>query len=261
MRAWWAWGALLAVYALYSCGGDGTQTTGPTSGPGGQAGAMMPGGQAGAPPAQGGAAGEGGELPSRGGAGGTGGDNQAGMGGQLGGMGGMGGQLGGMGGMGGMSGGALGDPCTHGMGTCNQGLYCNALGCGAGTCALPLSPAAQSKLFNPVCGCNGVSYYNATIAESKSAAVSHAGECTSLEAIACNKVNMPCGTGLACNALVANLQSCPPSPNVIVPGTCWGVPIACDPAGPQARGCGGMCADTCSLIQGQNAWYDDLTCP
>jgi hypothetical protein len=169
------------------------------------------------------------------------------------------------GGSGGSGPGNVGDPCTYGaMNTCAPGLYCDALGCGAGTCAQPLPLPAQQKIFDPVCGCDGVSYFNATIGESKGAAISHAGACLPGEAIACVKGVTPCGVGIFCSAEVATIGTCPNTPNQAVPGTCWGVPLACDVAGPKGRGCvppGQPCADTCSLIQSQNAWHADATCP
>jgi hypothetical protein len=107
-----------------------------------------------------------------------------------------------------------------------------------------------------VCGCDGVSYYNDSIAATHGMSVAHAGRCEQSEVKTCSN-QMPCGPGLFCSRQVEGLISC----SSFSPGQCWGVPVACDPNGPKARACLGVaCADMCSLIQSQNHWYPDPAC-
>ena len=121
------------------------------------------------------------------------------------------------------------------------------------------------KFFTPACGCDGVSFYNTTIAQSHGMAIRYFGECQPADDLACDNMANPCGALQKCNAKIAAITDCPAAPNQLVNGVCWGVPIACDPLGLQARGCMGAmlgpCADTCSLISSQNPWYADSSCP
>jgi hypothetical protein len=123
---------------------------------------------------------------------------------------------------------------------------------------LPLG--AQAKNLDPVCGCNGITYFNPSIAESAAMSVSAAGSCNDQVAIACSKSSL-CPAGSFCNMQVPGTVDCflgGTNPT----GTCWATPTACDPAGPKGRGCSppSFCADVCSLIQSQNTWHADLLC-
>lgn len=238
--------------ATLSCGGEGLVTGSEGAG----SGASSAGGSS---AAQGGSGGD----PGAGGTGATGGDGgSAGQGGQA--VGGAGGNTGagGTGGNGGAGGsastGELGEPCTWGNGDCIAGLYCQAAGCAAGTCQPPLNVAAQQQTYDPVCGCDGVHYFNPSIAASRSMAVAHAGVCAANEEVACDKVAAPCGGNLSCSILVSDAASCAP----LTAGVCWGAPITCGTGQPMARGCVAMgeCANKCALIRSQNAWHEDVTC-
>ncbi|MCA9619791.1 MAG: hypothetical protein KC731_12280 [Myxococcales bacterium] len=213
-------GGASATGGASAAGGDGA-TGGQTSGPGG--------GETG-----GASAGTGGQGPGGG----------AGSGG------------GGVGGGGGGDG-TLGSPCTWGGAPCNSGLYCYSTNCGAGTCTPILTIGAQQKNLAPVCGCDGVTYFNASIAQSRAMSESHLGACSSVEDVACSSQS-PCAAGLFCNRGVTTASQCS-----MASGRCWGVPFACDTLGAAGRGCGApmLCADICSLIQSQNPWTEDLTCP
>lgn len=191
----------------------------------------------------------------------VGGAHAGGAAGSGGGMG-SGGMMGsgGSGGGGGSGPGGLGSPCTHGGAPCDQGFYCDAMGCGAGTCQPVLGVAQQTKDYAPVCGCDGVTFFNVSLAKIAGMAVSHGGACSAQEGVACTK-QVLCPTGLSCNAEVANQAACVPVPQAA--GFCWRVPLGCDANGPvRGRGClNAVCADRCSLIQGQNPWHPDATCP
>lgn len=242
---------VLAPLVFVACG-SGASATNPT----GSAAEGSGGASSGSGGASAGGANAGGT--NTGGVSNAGGANASGMSGS-GGATGAGGMAGAGGGGGGGPGG-MGSPCTHGGAPCDPGFYCDAVGCGTGSCQPVREVAQQTKNYAPSCGCNGVTYFNGSLAEVAGMAVSHSGVCTPQEGIACTKQNL-CPSGLACNAEVANQAACVPV--LQAAGFCWDVPVGCDPNGTvRGRGClNGICADRCSLIQGQNPWHPDATCP
>jgi hypothetical protein len=217
--------SLFVVSAVaLGCGGDGGKTAGGTEG----AGASGGGGNGGA----------------------------AGMGGAGGGASSSNGGAGGTAGAGGMGGGPSGPPCT-GLGGCDPGFYCEAPGCGDGVCVDKPLPGIQPQNKDVVCGCDGVTYWNAPIAASYGAGVKSPGVCPDNFAVGCDAAT-PCASGLKCNRQVKAAAACSPQAT----GTCWGVPVSCALDGPQANACSnGACVLECSLVQSQNPWYSDGACP
>lgn len=162
----------------------------------------------------------------------------------------------GTGGAGGATGGAGGAPgsCTFGD-ACPPGQYCEAPGCGAGACVPTPIPASVPATQDPVCGCDGVTYWNPETAAVKGMSVAAAGACAA--PIACGQ-GSPCPAGMKCNREAADAASCSPQ----VAGTCWGVVANCPAGGPQAKACTNQqCELVCSLVQSQNPWFDDGACP
>lgn len=237
---------------MAACDGDGTTGTGGTGGnTGGTGGASTAGN-----------GGTGGETSS----GGTGGTSTGGTGGSTGGTGGTstggtggtGGSTGGSGGTGGGSGSAcqwkIDDPC-------GAGFYCKAAGCGMGTCE-PIGTIEQDARM-PVCGCDGVTYWNDSIAGSHGMAVSSAGECGPAATQQCGGFGgLTCPAGASCNYELLNQAQC----NIAdIGGTCWAVPKVCGGGigfGPNTRECGApVCKSECELIKSEVPWYLDNTCP
>ncbi|MDC0740303.1 hypothetical protein [Polyangium mundeleinium] len=232
------------------CNDEGEGTTG--SGASG-AGTGASGGAGGIGGGSGGGGGIGGGSGGGGGGGGIGGGSGSGGGSVS--SSGSGSGSGGGGGAGGGHG--VGAPCSGGVDGCDPGLYCNAPGCGEGVCAPKPPPGLQSQTPALVCGCDGVTYWNAEIAEVFGSSVKSAGACPSADAMACDP-QAPCPAGRQCNRRVETANACSP----MATGVCWGMPISCSTAGAKAKGCaGGTCFDQCSLIQSQNPWYDDGACP
>jgi hypothetical protein len=162
------------------------------------------------------------------------------------------------------SAGGLGDPCSSGadcaMPPPNSALFCDKPGCGAGmgTCALqPKSQLGLSGAPAPVCGCDHVTYWNADYAAFHGISIASQGACPGATAVACDE-NTPCAGTMKCNRVVAGAAQCDPS----APGTCWSMPVSCPLGGASARACSNQtCQSMCDLVQSQNPWWNDATCP
>jgi hypothetical protein len=113
----------------------------------------------------------------------------------------------------------------------------------------------------PVCGCDGVTYWNATVAASHGMPLQATGVCQP-EKTCGGIANLKCPMGASCNRHVADALACGASDSA---GTCWAAPAACTTMvgfGPQTRACGSpSCAGECDLIKTEQPWYDDNTCP
>jgi hypothetical protein len=243
--------ALAGLLLAYGCGGsDDTSPSGSTST---ASGGSAPSGSGG----NGGSAGSG-ANGGGGGAGGnatTGGGNASG-GANTGGNAATGGGNAGGSNSGGSGGGGAPPECTTQHDTCTAGKYCNAPGCGAGHCVSKPAPGMMSNAEDLVCGCDGVTYWNAHIAAENGSSVNMAGECPGGSGPSCT-FESQCGPGLVCNSQVANLAACSP----VAPGHCWGLPIECPIDGPKAKACTtNTCEVQCSLIASNYAWFDDGTC-
>lgn len=149
-------------------------------------------------------------------------------------------------------------PCNGSVvGQCGSGFYCKATACGLGTCA----PApAETSVRNPICGCDGVTYWNESVAQNHGVSTQTTGECKAGKT--CGGIaNLKCPTGANCNFKVASAGACGIAD---ASGDCWGLPAQCPQIviGPQTRACGkNVCAEECSLIKGGSVWYDDKSCP
>lgn len=119
---------------------------------------------------------------------------------------------------------------------CGKGRYCSRRRCedAQGECASrdTVCPTAQ----DPVCGCDGISYFNDCLRRQNGVTAYTLGECSETEARTCGLADpAPCPEGAFCGRL-----SSEPDPSLMicevdllwVRGRCWVTP-ACDP---QARG-------------------------
>jgi hypothetical protein len=155
-----------------------------------------------------------------------------------------------------------GTPChwTIAGNTCAPGSYCDAPGCGDGTCA-PLG-VTEDQMRAPICGCDGVTYWNSSVAAKHGMPSQATGVCQP-EKTCGGFANLMCPTpGASCNYHIGDKSVCGASD---LGGTCWMVPAVCMPQlgfGPLTRACGSLsCTDECNLIKLQQPWYDDNTCP
>ncbi len=142
---------------------------------------------------------------------------------------------------------------------CGPGKFCAAPGCGKGVCVD--TPKVESVNRNPQCGCNGVTYWNATVAAKSGMPIRQNGACDGTSAETCGGISLVgCSGDTSCNYRQKSKNDCT---TVAPSGTCWKVPTApCANGALHAHPCGSaMCVDECSVIKAQAPWYDDLNCP
>lgn len=142
---------------------------------------------------------------------------------------------------------------------CLPMAYCSKTSCDdtQGTC--DLRPQSCDDTFVPVCGCDGVIYWNDCLRQRDGVAtVSSQGQCTGGASFTvCSPTNAPCPTADAfCNRLaVGPAPGCDLSPE----GVCWVLPDACpsDAGVPGWHTCGQgppACVDLCSAIRSGEAY-------
>lgn len=146
-----------------------------------------------------------------------------------------------------------------GTGGCPEGSYCDAPDCITGVCVKRADATAQDR--SPQCGCNGVTYWNATFAKKAGMAIRGAGACALGTAKTCG-AGAPCPNGGSCNLQVPKKSEC----NGGTTGSCWVLPATCPAVvvGGRSRPCGAAvltCTDDCTAIKKQTQWYDDGSCP
>ena len=254
--------------AVAACGTDtannnNSSSSSTSTGKGGSGGVVSTGG--------GGSAGSGGQCDCPG-CTDCGGAGPGGSGG-LGGGGGAGGNAGGTGGVaaGGMGGGGP-NVCTwsSNKNPCQKGFYCDAPGCGQGSCQ-PVG-TKNDGIKVPVCGCDGVNYWNSTTAAAFGVSVLGSGECSKLSfcggfgTLKCpsqQQGNTYPYSGLHdCGYDVKTKTGCNVSDSG---GVCWGMPQKC-----AVLGIGGVytgckpapkCKYECEAIKGHYTYYKDNGCP
>jgi len=149
--------------------------------------------------------------------------------------------------------------CTFGnTGECKADEYCDAPTCGKGTCAK--MPAEKDNL-DPVCGCDEITYWNATVAANAGVSAKAAGRCGNTAKGCGGIAGQTCPKGSSCGYELDNGGQCA----ILDPrGKCWGLPTKCPTIliGPVTRGCGeAKCEGACELIKAQKPFFKDATCP
>lgn len=135
---------------------------------------------------------------------------------------------------------------------CTTGWYCNALDCVSGSCE-PRPPALNTlPTALPVCGCDGVTYWNAEFAAVKGMAVASPGACAA--GLACSPGGNECASSDHCSAQVDSFAGCPAGP---IPWSCWSVPANCPPDATDHLLCNGdvSCYDLCTAAKSGAAFY------
>jgi hypothetical protein len=145
--------------------------------------------------------------------------------------------------------------CTWGAASaCAAGFFCDAPGCGAGTCK-PI-PTTEGNTRNAVCGCDNVVYWNPSVAAAHGMSVAANGECATPKG--CGGIaSIKCPPDTFCNNRQKDSTTCNVSDSA---GVCWGIPKTC-PAivvGNTSHVCGSStCKDECIVIRSGERWYTD----
>ena len=134
---------------------------------------------------------------------------------------------------------------------CLPNEFCSMASCrdSSGTCAK--RPMFCDNNLMPVCGCDGVVYWNQCLRQQDGVASDEAGEC-SLGYAACGGLAMPqCPSNAVCNRLVPGAgNGC----SLTSVGACWALPGVCpaDSGVPPLQSCGpgpATCTDACTAIR------------
>lgn len=150
--------------------------------------------------------------------------------------------------------------CTLPQPRCPSGHYCSVDGCGQqGTCAA--IPAAESSAEQPVCGCNGVTYWNGSVAARARMSVRMSGPCAAgTPYLKTCDGDTECPGESSCAMTAAGALACVTTRE----GTCWALPSTCPAAAATHRRCGvgkQPCFTRCDAIEREEKVYEDKTCP
>ena len=114
--------------------------------------------------------------------------------------------------------------------------------------------------LNPVCGCDNVTYWNASVSASFGESVRADGPCPHEKAVVCDGNANPCEGGRRCNLGAESFSWCA---NIANEGTCWGLPKTCPAGAPDvARAClgGAQCKSLCESILAEKKFYLSDSC-
>lgn len=141
---------------------------------------------------------------------------------------------------------------------CPDGMYCNAQNCGQGVCVD--KAANEGADNNPQCGCDGITYFNLTVAAHHGMAIRNNNACGNDQVTCGGPLASACPAGVTCNHEVKSKNQCL---SIEPTGECWQMPATCNTNLLKlGRACNGaQCADICSAIKSGAAWYEDNSCP
>ncbi|HYP91032.1 MAG TPA: hypothetical protein VEQ59_22860 [Polyangiaceae bacterium] len=137
---------------------------------------------------------------------------------------------------------------------CPQDWYCEKVGCSAASGACALRPKRILSDYAPVCGCDGVTYWNDVVRRQLGQALFEDAPCSTTARV-CN-FGPDCGLDfMSCSRLASPGESCGSSPQ----GVCWTLPPNCpDPKNdpdvwqdcrPPSSSGAPPCLDTCNAIR------------
>jgi hypothetical protein len=146
-----------------------------------------------------------------------------------------------------------GIPCNDPR-DCRVDESCNRNGCATATGVCEPLPESCSDELAPVCGCDGLFYFNDCLRRERGVALARVEECLPLALFCGGPLDLPCPGGSHCGKrLPPNAPICPSD----APGMCWVLPVCGpDPVGVERWAlCGGAgaCVDTCTAIESETA--------
>lgn len=141
---------------------------------------------------------------------------------------------------------------------CGPAQYCARCGAAPGQCrARPISPPGLA----PVCGCDGITYWNVGLAVARHVDVVSEGPCTKGGLSCASTSSEPCPLGTECVEAAPSASACG------VEGRCWRIstgstsPDCSMGAGAKVRKCGdGACTTTCAAIVAGQRYYPGDGC-
>ena len=141
------------------------------------------------------------------------------------------------------------------------GTYCDKPSCDStsGTCEL-YPPTAHNDQEKPVCGCDGLTYFDHCLRQASSIASETPGPCPGFTCGGPSKT--PCTTPGAYCAQLGGMGHCSPDAE----GSCWVLPAQCPPpvqGGNLWDSClpGKHCVDTCDAIKMGGVYGRSFMCP
>jgi hypothetical protein len=146
---------------------------------------------------------------------------------------------------------------------CKNDEFCAKESCAFLTGECKPRPKTCSSNEAPVCGCDGVNYWNDCLRQLVGTASSVSGECLT-PATCGGLVNRDCPAGRAlCAHLLASTLQCGVADAF---GTCWVIPEQCPQivVGASHRACSGgtdRCLSKCEAIKTEKDYFTDSTCP
>jgi hypothetical protein len=148
-------------------------------------------------------------------------------------------------------------PCADNV-DCRQDEFCDKEHCTDphGSCThRPICMGMDG--YQPVCGCNGVTYWNDCLRKVDGASLESSDECSTAKS--CNG-NGDCPPGPFATCARVSQVSCPSSGAT---GVCWGVPPQCPPGQPaNVENCsGGACMDLCGALKSGQPALLEASCP
>ena len=155
----------------------------------------------------------------------------------------------------------MGGTCTWSptQSSCSNGDFCQpSSGCGSGHCVT--IPSMQVYDPKPVCGCDGVTYWNTSVAHSFGVPVKTEAACGPQDHPTPCMDKSDCPKGRACSHQVSNAAAC--TVNLSASGTCVGLPLECGKTQPMALSCeSAQCDRLCDLINLSKRYAEVAACP
>jgi hypothetical protein len=134
----------------------------------------------------------------------------------------------------------FGTTCMHNE-DCDSSSYCERATCGDATGVCQVLPPFCDDTQSPVCGCDGVTFWNDCLRRSRGETSSIAGPCMSGAAECGGMMRKQCDIpGARCAKLLRADATCD-GPQDMIPGHCWVLPFKCpapDPMEDKWEACG-----------------------